>query len=476
MSKKWMSAAAGFGVATMMFGAVAMAQTPPPATTVTPVATVGGTVTAVMTGTMGTTATVVATGTQTISGTQTVVAGTPNPAGTVVAGTPGATAVISGNIYQAGGTGNFPFADPAFKQTWNRIDGPVKNGLVNRTYYWGPGPNSIGLLEPYAQGPGGQHLVQYFDKSRMELNNPNAPRQSPFFVTNGLLAVDMIAGSVQVGDNTFTTFHPACIPMSGDFGDTMAPTYASFQKVSVSGDRVDTHQAKNRTGEKITQTIDRDGTVGNDPSKANIPNVQVAQYITETQHNIPAAFWTFLNSSGPVYDNNNKVVNEQLSQPYFYVTGLPISEAYWAKATIKGKITDVMIQAFERRALTYVPTNPSGFQVEMANIGQHYFDWRYRGGGYCAGTPQVSPTPPQPVPSGTVVSGTPGTTATVVGTVTAVGTGTAVSTGTVVGTVVGTVTAVSSTTVVPVPSGTVVVGTATGTVVPGVTPVGTRVP
>ena len=37
----------------------------------------------------------------------------------------------------------------------------------------------------------------------------------------------------------------------------------------------------------------------------------------------------------------------------------------------------MLIQAFERRVLTYTPGNPAAFQVEMGNIGQHYYDWRY---------------------------------------------------------------------------------------------------
>ncbi|MHB8646615.1 MAG: fibronectin type III domain-containing protein, partial [Thermomicrobiales bacterium] len=37
----------------------------------------------------------------------------------------------------------------------------------------------------------------------------------------------------------------------------------------------------------------------------------------------------------------------------------------------------VLVQPFERRVLSYTPANPSGFQVEMGNIGQHYFTWRY---------------------------------------------------------------------------------------------------
>jgi len=37
----------------------------------------------------------------------------------------------------------------------------------------------------------------------------------------------------------------------------------------------------------------------------------------------------------------------------------------------------VLIQAFERRVLTYTPANADPFKVEMGNVGRHYFDWRY---------------------------------------------------------------------------------------------------
>ncbi|MGI8690178.1 MAG: fibronectin type III domain-containing protein, partial [Thermomicrobiales bacterium] len=37
----------------------------------------------------------------------------------------------------------------------------------------------------------------------------------------------------------------------------------------------------------------------------------------------------------------------------------------------------VLVQPFQRRVLSYTPTNPPGFQVEMGNIGQHYYQWRY---------------------------------------------------------------------------------------------------
>lgn len=37
------------------------------------------------------------------------------------------------------------------------------------------------------------------------------------------------------------------------------------------------------------------------------------------------------------------------------------------------------MQGFERRVLTYTPSNPTAFRVEFGNIGQHYLLWRYNG-------------------------------------------------------------------------------------------------
>src|SRR5436190_2752398 len=79
------------------------------------------------------------------------------------------------------------FADPAFQKLWERTDSLVAVGTVKRSWLWGPQPNSGPLQEDYAEGAGGKRLVQYFDKSRMEINNPNGNKNDPFYVTNGLL-------------------------------------------------------------------------------------------------------------------------------------------------------------------------------------------------------------------------------------------------------------------------------------------------
>jgi thermitase len=71
------------------------------------------------------------------------------------------------------------------------------------------------------------------------------------------------------------------------------------------------------------------------------------------------------------------IVPGRLFDPIFYATGLPITDAYWAEVKVGGQVKDVLIQAFERRILTYTPSNPRAYRLEMGNVGQHYYRWRY---------------------------------------------------------------------------------------------------
>lgn len=285
------------------------------------------------------------------------------------------------------------FADPAFFNVWERTDALVAQGAVSRTWLWGPtaGPEK---REPWTDSPGGTRLVQYFDKGRMEITNPSAPPTDPFFVTNGLLAVELIGGQAQTGPATYTPGTPANIPISGDRDDPTAPTYASFRPVSnLPGAD---HRAPDATGQAVNQAITRDGTVGSLPAPRQDYGVRVAYYDPTTGHNVPDVFWTFLNSPGTVLVGG-QVVPRRLFDPWFSLTGLPISEAYWSYVRIAGVNTEVLIQPFERRVLTYAPNNPDGFKVEMGNIGLHYLEWRYGIG--APGTPAPTPIPrPPPVP------------------------------------------------------------------------------
>ncbi|HUS15062.1 MAG TPA: hypothetical protein VM536_08610, partial [Chloroflexia bacterium] len=141
------------------------------------------------------------------------------------------------------------FADPAFQKVWERTDLPVAGHRVTRTWYWGPGPNTEGLQEKFENG---NRLVQYFDKSRMEINNPAGDKNSKFYVTNGLLTVELMSGKIQTGATSFEPSIPANLNMTGDDGDQLAPSYAAMARVSNAGaDR----RATDRTGKYVIGTV-----------------------------------------------------------------------------------------------------------------------------------------------------------------------------------------------------------------------------
>jgi hypothetical protein len=202
----------------------------------------------------------------------------------------------------------------------------------------------------------------------MEINNPNGNRQDPFFVTNGLLVKELISGQLQTGDNRFESRSPADIGVAGDIDDKSGPTYQTLHDLT---------GPTGQTSGQITATLNRGGKVGNGPADFAKYNARSVYFVPETGHNIAPPFWDFLNQTGPVYNADGNLVLAKLFDPLFYATGFPTTEAYWARVKVGGTVRDVLVQAFERRVLTYTPANPAGFQVEMGNVGRHYHLWRY---------------------------------------------------------------------------------------------------
>ena len=90
----------------------------------------------------------------------------------------------------------------------------------------------------------------------------------------------------------------------------------------------------------------------------------------------------------------------KLFDPPFFAVGLPITEPFWTKANVGGKARDVLMQAFERRLLTYTPANPDSFRVEMGNVGAAYARWRY---GPIAEAPPVTTVEPSNGSSGALL-------------------------------------------------------------------------
>jgi hypothetical protein len=273
--------------------------------------------------------------------------------------------------------------DPAFGQVWSRTDQPVGEGRVARSWMWGP-HDFYGTYEPYAQGPGGRHLVCYFDKSRMEVNDPGGDRTNPWFVTNGLLVVEMISGKIQIGDAQFMQTRPAQVLVAGDAGSANAPTYAALGDVaSLNGD----HRQPDRTGLPVLESLNRAGAVGGLPAGAGY--ARYAYYDATLGHNIPDVFWTFMQQDGMVYENGRYVQGRLID--WLFAMGHPITDPYWVTIRVQGQDRVVLMQAFQRRILTYSPGNPAGWLVEMGNVGRAYYDWRY------ATTPPPAPTA-TPVP------------------------------------------------------------------------------
>jgi hypothetical protein len=258
------------------------------------------------------------------------------------------------------------FSSLSFWKEWQRADLPVADQRVVRSWIWGSAP-LVARNESYRQAAGGVRQVQYFDKGRMEINNPDGDSNHPWFVTFGLLAEELVKGHVQVGDHEYEPRNPATIPIIGDNGDTTAPTYATFEHVMGT-------PAPDLTGEDVLDRLNRDGTVGLYEG-AHRPEARLVHFAAESSHNIPLAFWRFLNTHGEVYKDGEYVVGPLLD--WNRVVGYPISEPYWIRARIDGVERDVMAQIYQRRILFFIPDKPPGQQVHMSNIGRHYYQWRY---------------------------------------------------------------------------------------------------
>jgi hypothetical protein len=260
------------------------------------------------------------------------------------------------------------FALPVFERTWARTDEPVAAGQVARTWMWGPKPISLGLMEAYADAPGGERLVQYFDKARMEDNRYRAVE--PWDTTNGLLVVEMMDGDLQLGDTAFVAHRhgPSTENVAGDPDDTEGPTYATLASLRSQPPAAD--------GAIINQVVDREGRVTTDES-LNDMGVTAAWRVTVPgiDHQVASVFVDFMRSTGLVFVNGAFVI-DRLFLNDVYATGYPITEAYWTHVRVGGERSLVLVQCFERRCLTYKPDNEPGWRVEAGNVGQHYFRWR----------------------------------------------------------------------------------------------------
>jgi hypothetical protein len=292
------------------------------------------------------------------------------------------------------------FVEKPFENQWKETDQVVLYG-TKRTFFWGPGPfahaneayaeasTSEASVTPIAYSffsvkpvnctsqpvlmiyhdrdtrlTSGQRRVQYFDKARMELTNWADQNSSE--VTNGLLTVELVSGRLQIGDNLFLQRQSSDDPVAGDLtNNPLAPTYHTFNQAKLAYGVEGHLPTLERTGQVVDLALNRSGQL---VFPFQLPlELRYARYFPQTGHNLADIFYNFF-----------------LAQPlgedrWLKVMGYPISEPFWASNPIRvgGEEREVLIQLFERRTLTYTPSNPIGWQVEMGNIGQHYYRWRY---------------------------------------------------------------------------------------------------
>lgn len=272
-----------------------------------------------------------------------------------------------------------PAENAAFGELWQRADLPVAKGRVQRSWLWGP--KSIATMsEPLAESPGGFRQVQYYDKARMEVNNPNADPNSAGYVTNGLLVTEMVSGRLQVGVNSFEQREAAAVPVAGDLPMTAGArattlTYAALAKVAslVPGQNAEV----SRIGSSVNIVLSPEGDqLKVAPPFAGNALPKIKYFEPATKHNIPDVFFDFMNQTGLIFEDG-QYRREKLFD-WVSAVGYPITEPYWTNIEISGKTYPVMVQAFQRRLLTYNPANAPEWRVEMGNVGMQYLQWRYR--------------------------------------------------------------------------------------------------
>lgn len=247
----------------------------------------------------------------------------------------------------------------AFVRRWAQDDAAIASGQEQRSWLWGPLVLRSGS-EAYAQSPEGRREVWYLDKARMEISHPDANPDDDWFVTSGLLVRELISGQMQLGDDAYEQWQPADIPVAGDLEapPDQTITYARlrpFASIEGQGRR----RPRPAEAGPLIAVISPAGKVAEDTRFASY-KVRAGGYDDVLGHNIADVFLAAMPA-------------EQL----LYIAGRPLTEPYWAQVPVAHERRDVLVQAFERRVLTYTPSNPSDWRVEWGNVGRQYAQWRY---------------------------------------------------------------------------------------------------
>jgi hypothetical protein len=201
----------------------------------------------------------------------------------------------------------------------------------------------------------------------MEINDPAGDPNDRWYVTSGHLPRELMTGTMQTGPAEFAATRDSFIAALGD--PQSFPAYPELLSLYEQPGTI----SPSELGRPATDLLN--------------PNLQITQFTDFTSdastilvkgannHGVPQAFIDFQNQQGMVYESG-RFMRRKIFDPLF-VFGLPITPAVWVKTYIGGVEQPILFQVFERRVLTYNPANEPAFRVEMGNVGQHYYQWRY---------------------------------------------------------------------------------------------------
>jgi hypothetical protein len=259
---------------------------------------------------------------------------------------------------------------PVVERLWRTSDGALLDGDVARGWVWGPEALAMTVETDPGSALGRRQMV-YFEKGRLDVVNPTLDPSDPWFATGAALVSEMVAGSAVIG-GLQVELSPATFPVSGDLDQTNGVTYATFNALraatgggEVNGDlsvlagQSSTARVANQYGATITALLLPSGDV--QPTAVVDSQVIIGGYDDVAGHNIAAPFAAF-DAAAPY--------------PPTWLLGHPLSEPYWVDTVVLGTVKRVLVQPFERRVLSYTPDNPAAWQVESANTGSHYRQWR----------------------------------------------------------------------------------------------------
>lgn len=251
---------------------------------------------------------------------------------------------------------------PAIGALWQQADGPVMRQEEHRAWLLGPGAVAA-ATEHDSSSPIGVRQEVYFDKARLDISDPSVPVDSPWYAVGAQLVTEMLAGSIQVGSHDWIPLAPANIAAAGDPLQPGAITYATLARHAtlpvLAGGSATANASDSRVGQQVTAVLDANGNVSQDAGFGQA--VTYGAWNETTRHNVAMPFVDW--DSGQPFPEN-------------YLLGLPLTEPFWIEVAVGGTPTRMLIQAFERRVLTWTPSNDPGYRVETSNTGIHYREWR----------------------------------------------------------------------------------------------------